>query len=121
MANLPGWSLLVNLWLGREAGAYWLIIALLFAGQGTAPSIAPLVLILLWARQGLGDIFDPCQLKRRGHRWGILVLAETGRIGFLGFVAMLPRFGFLGLYPVHGLWPEMFSGRFPSANGSPFA
>lgn len=88
IANLAGWEFLISVWLGSQFQEYWLVMGLIFAGQGTVSGIAPLV----QSSYGRGQVIGISMIHVLASSVGIGVaywLGKSGVVGFGGFIGIV--------------------------------
>lgn len=95
VAIMPAWKGLAGLWLGPSLAHWWLVLGVVFAGQGLVSAVSPAV----FSAYGRGKVLG-VSLIHLGFNAASLavggIATKTGMVGLVGFAVILAAFRGIG-------------------------
>lgn len=88
LSSIPAWRLIAPLWLGKELGGEWAVVAAAFAGQGVVSAVSPAVFSAYGRGKVAGVSFIHLGVNALSLALAVIAREQLG-LGLLGFVMVL--------------------------------
>lgn len=95
VCTIPAWKGIAGIWLGEDLASSWLVLGVVFAGQGLVSAVSPAV----FSAYGRGKVVGVSLIHLGFNAVSLAIAvfaARSGAVGLLGFVATLAVFRGLG-------------------------